>query len=458
MPKVTRATFVLTTLACATMSYAQSLSSTTVPAQPPLVLELPSRGRGAVEVMQRLLTSAAVPFGLEQSPDPIGMASTDVSLEPQRSLTVNGLSIRAALDRITAIDPRYEWEETDGRIIVRGATLQGSGVLSRRIAGLTLTRATLQDSVQALARAIDPSRTDVRVLTMGVGMSVVRDDGAQRSAVGPPSISVSLGETTVFDALNAVARAAGLSWVIRYDGPADLEGTSIALSIPSSGVVAMSSRAVRVSQDPAARARIRVWPVPTIMSAYGIYAGRAKVLVGVELPTEPANRPPNSGGQSLDLTYVTPAEAIDQITRLDPRLSWSDAGGIFTIRPRADLMAKSPLDDVVERFDAQSENVDAILARIAQLFGGRGSGSGGGSGTLPGSGERAIEDAKRARPMSFTLGPTTLRQILDTLCRTQGTLSWTVHPMEQQSGIQLTVQLTSWDGWSISRSVQLPRW
>jgi hypothetical protein len=457
MGHATRFSVILLALAVSSSANAQSLSSTLVPDQPALALELPSRGRGTFEVMQRILTSAAVPFGLEQSPDPISAVSTDVNLEPQRSLAVNGLSIRAALDRIIAIDPRYEWEETDGRIIVRGAMLQGTGILNRRIPGLTLTRATLQDTVRALARTIDPGRPDAGLLTMGVGMAVEPNDGAQRSTPGPASISISLGETTVFEALNALARAGRLSWVIRYDGPADHEGTSITLSSPSNSVVAMSSRAVRVSQDPAARARIRVSPVPSIMSAYGIYAARAKVLVGVEMPTEPANRPPNSGGQSLDLTYVTSTEAIDQITRLDPRLSWSAAGGIFSIRPRADLMIKSPLDAVVERFDAQDESVEAILARIAPLVGGRVSGSGGGSGTRPGSPERALEDAKRARPVSFALGPTTIRQILDTLCRTQGTLSWTVYSMDLPAGIQVNVQITSWDGWSISRSVDLPR-
>ena len=63
------------------------------------------------------------------------------------------------------------------------------------------------------------------------------------------------------------------------------------------------------------------------------------------------------------------------------------------------------------------------------------------------------------RKASFSLERTTIRGILDTLCRTQGSLSWSVEPMElPATGILLNLDVKSWDGWSVSRSIQLARW
>lgn len=145
---------------------------------------------------------------------------------------------------------------------------------------------------------------------------------------------------------------------------------SITLSGDGVGVAALSSHALRAGNDPASRSRLRVFAVPSITSAFSLYAQRAKVLIGVDLLPEPINRPTPSGGFALDLTDVPAADAIDRITRLDSRLTWTVADGIFSVRPRPDLVPTSPLDTMVESFVAQDETVDAILGRIAMLFGG----------------------------------------------------------------------------------------
>jgi len=428
---------------------------------PPLVLELPPSGRATGELIQRLLTSAAVPFGLEQAPETPDAAPFDPGQERPQSVTLSGLTVGAALDRIAGLDPRYGWEEAGGRIIVRAASLHGAGVLGLQIDGLPLRGATLGDALLTLMRAIDPNRPEGGLLNFGLRASV-GPVGAVQGTVAKPRLNLSLGRTTVFEALNALAQTAGVSWALRYELP-DANPESVAITLlgnrnSGGGLAALSSRMLRAGSDPASRSRIRVFAAPSVTSAYDIYAQRAKVQIGVELPPEPIGTR-RAGGPGLDLTDVPAADAIDRITRLDSRLTWTVADGIFSVRPRPDLVPTSPLDTMVESFVAQDETVEAILGRIAMLFGGRVTGNGsGGGGRLEFPDEQQARKSL-ARALSFRLERTTIRAVLDTLCRTQGSLSWRVIPMEQPTtGILLSLQVGSWDSWSVSRSIQLVKW
>ncbi len=94
-------------------------------------------------------------------------------------------------------------------------------------------------------------------------------------------------------------------------------------------------------------------------------------------------------------------------------------------------MPASPFDAIVASLVVENETVETILDRIALLFGGRVSDKGSGAGVRPGSPEEQLIRKALARPLSFSLERTTIREILDTLCRTQGTLSWYVEPVEQ---------------------------
>lgn len=442
---------------------AQTLADSIVPAQPRLLLEVPPQGEETFELMQLVLSGSGVPFGLEQADR--RPAKVDLASVRHESYLLNGLLIRGALNRITSVDPRYEWEDARDRIVVRGALLHGGGVLNRPIAGLTVDHATLPDMLTALMRAIDPKRPDGGLLPMGARVPAGND--AKAASGNTPGFSMAMGETTVFHALTAVANAANVSWVVRYDsGSGDPEGVSIALVSRAGGVTALSSRSLRASSGAAGPRLLRVFAVPTVATAFGMYAEHVRIRLGVELAPEPMSQLRYGDGPALDLGGSTPTEAIDRITRLDSRLAWAETGGIFSVRPRAGLVPDSPLNRRVEEFMANDDTVDTILDRIAVLLedrpflyiGAIRRGRGGGSSALPGSRAEALERASRARRLSFSLRGATIREILDTLCRTQGTLSWTVSPVDQEAKIVVHVDILSWDGWSTSRSVQLPRW
>lgn len=426
----------------------QSLGDLVLPNEPAIVLELPFRGQGTFDLIQRVVASARVPFGLEEALDatPVAPAVTDATIAG--SVTLSGQTLRTALDRLVQSDPRYEWHEDEGRILVRGAALQGKGVLGLRIRPIELKGASLKDAVTELVRAAAPARKDVPVLSTRLA-----------TAVDPPSaetetVSLATSGGTILDALVELGRNPRLSWTIHYAGTPDLEGMSLALSIAGAGVVAVSPRVRLVDSKPRP---VRVSAVPTILTAYGLYSQQAKVQIGVELPVEPAGRGPNAGGPMLDLTGTGAADAVDRITQLDRRLVWSEAGGVFAVRPRPDLVPESPLDAVVESFVAKEETVDVLLLRIASFLGGSVTGRSSGSSARPGF-ETTMEREALARPLSFAQGRTTIRRLLDTLCLTQGTLSWSVQPLAVSTGVLVNVQVGSWDGWSISRSLQVARW
>lgn len=426
----------------------QSLGDTVLPAEPAIVLELASRGQGTFELIQRVVTSARVPFGLEEAPAAAPPAPADLDVVPAGSVRLSGQTVRTALDRLVQSDPRYEWHEAEGRIMVRGASLQGKGVLDLRVQRIELKNASLKDAVSALVRAADPGRKDVPVLSARLIAGV---DPAPAEA---ETVSLATGDGTLLDALTALGRNPRISWAIQYAGSSDLQGMSLALSVAGAGVVAVAPRIHLVDNKPRP---VRVYAVPTILTAYGLYSQQAKVQIGVELPAEPSDRGPGGRGSMIDLTGMSAVDAVDRITQLDRRLAWSEAGGVFAVRPRPDLVAETPLDAVVESFVAKEETVDALLLRIASLLGGSVTGRSSGSSARPGF-EANMEREALARPLSFALGRTTIRRVLDTLCTTQGTLSWSVQPIAVSSGVLVNVQVGSWDGWSISRSLQLSRW
>ncbi|HMC76437.1 MAG TPA: hypothetical protein VKH34_04865 [Vicinamibacterales bacterium] len=140
-----------------------------------------------------LARAARVAMGLELLPPGGQPAGSD-------GVKVTGLSLRDALTALMALDPRYEWREFDGVVVVRPllAWTQPDHPLSRDTGPARLENATVIDAVNYLQALLEP----------GLRFTAGRD-----RAVEAPRITVSTAGGTLLPLLNAIARSFGeLCW------------------------------------------------------------------------------------------------------------------------------------------------------------------------------------------------------------------------------------------------------
>jgi hypothetical protein len=248
-----------------------------------------------------------------------------------------------------------------------------------------------------------------------------------------------------------------LSWAVRQDAGGGVGAVGVTLSTPGAFVVGMPTRSIRDARD---RKSSVVVPLDFgIRGALALFAQRTKARVGFEsiAAKDPLERTPGAG--SLDVTSLPQTESVSRIVASDSRYTWTDAGGVYNVRPAPHIAARSPLDRPVEGFTASDESIETVLERIITLLGGQATGRSEGWGSTPGSPERLAAEAEQQRHVSFQLGPTTVREILNTLCRTQGTLSWTVTVIVNPNSQRLvSVSVNSWNGWGPGRSFTTTAW
>lgn len=136
-----------------------SIASRRVPSGRGFTLTLPSVGAGSVELAERILREAGVPFGIEQAPPEGDEPPLRLDRPITDRISFDGLSIRDALDKIVSLDPRYEWEETNGRILFRAVALRHSdALLPRRLPPFSVNGASASMALETLARLVAPSR------------------------------------------------------------------------------------------------------------------------------------------------------------------------------------------------------------------------------------------------------------------------------------------------------------
>jgi hypothetical protein len=423
----------------------------------PGVFELPS-GRATDLVLEQVLQSAGVLYGLEAAP-PSAEPLVDFGRPPDRAIALDGFTVGEALDTIVREDPRYEWEEVEGRILVRAAAARTVGVLDARVPRFAVEDATYADALGALVRAILPDEPQPR--TTRAGATLEAEPAVEREpAAEARRVTLNLQNVTVLEILEALARAHGaLSWRVSYDafgmGP---EHASIALSTVGTSVAVLSRRWER--ETTAARDRLLVPVFESLNLMLSAYAGRRQVQFGLESLPDPPGRL-TGGGAQLDLTDLSPTVAIARIVELDSRFDWAEAGGIFNVRPRpAYAPRRSLLDRTFDTLTFEEVTAEGALDRLAELLGegksGRGYGEGGRYGVVDRREQRRLIAAGRAKTISLTLRDVTLRDVLNALCRAHGTLSWDVRPLPNPPGIHIyTMRLSSYDGWSVSRSINL---
>lgn len=440
-----------------------SVASRRVPSGRGFTLTLPSVGVGSVELAEKILREVGVPFGIEQAPPDSSEPSPRLDRPITDRISFDGLSIRDALDKIVSLDPRYEWEEANGRILFRAVALRHSdALLQRRLPPFSVNGASASMALETLARLVAPSRATGGVFVMSAAITATPTGTGNPAAAtsAPERFFVALGETTVRDALNALASGPGMSWSVRYDAPGGApEAATISLMTPAATTVALSTHAM-------SRARVAspgrlVLPVMSELSGVvSLYALRAKLQTGfIRFPGDRQENNPG-GHPPLDLTGLSPSEAFDRIVALDSRYEWTRDEGLYLVRPRRDLVAATPLDMPVDEFSARDIGVDAILGRIVRLLAiEEGSAVSSGQDWSGGPEERAKQREARERPLSLTVRRTTVRGLLNELCKEEGTLSWraSLQP-DQKRGLLITIDLDSTTGWGVSRTFVAPPW
>ena len=155
----------------------------------------------AADVVGVIARATGVPAGIEFIPGDCGYGHTARSTTRQ---SLQGLSVREALDRIAEWDPRYRWQLLDGVISFRPVEAwdRPDHFLHTTTGALQLGDENMGGAFVAISRIL--------------GMRHVSAPTA-RTPLAEKRFSVSLGDTSVLAALDAVVRAHGeMWWEVRY--------------------------------------------------------------------------------------------------------------------------------------------------------------------------------------------------------------------------------------------------
>ena len=433
------------------------LADTLIPSAQPITLSLPTNDIFAFNTVRMLLARLKVPYGVE-TPGLPDVPLADFAHPAAGTLTLSGMRLGDALDAIVRVAPHFRWSEIDERIVVRGGPI-ANGLLDKKVSHLSLESAAPAAALGALITAIDPTRrgegmTPASAPVPAAALAALPDSAKARN------VSVKLDDVTVLSALNAIARAGNLFWIVEYDGPvADLSSASVSFHAGDLSVTAHSPVWIRSNTAPE---QIRIGVLGNIEGMLTAYARAAHVRVGLELvPPPDFLGPPPGPAAPLDLTHVPPFEAIKRIVAYDSRYEVSQSKDAFHVTPTMAVPGRLMfMDKAVSGFTASHEAIGAVLGRIIWLLGyqpaGTASVSAGPSMPMnaPGAAQRTQDI--RTMPVTFTVGDrSTVRDVLDALCRAQGTLSWRLRP-PSSTGTMVELRLTSTEGWTIAQSFAIP--
>jgi hypothetical protein len=154
----------------------------------------------------RIAESLPVPLGLELVPEPC-IEKGKKYPDWQDEVVLTGMSVTRAFDRLVELDERYVWSEVDGVLILRPGTtwFDPSHFLNRKIPAFRVKDGRMRAAMDAVHLALGGARGPAdEVWPASTPQSERR-------------FTVSLGTTTVLNALNASVRAHGfLRWTVEY--------------------------------------------------------------------------------------------------------------------------------------------------------------------------------------------------------------------------------------------------
>jgi len=387
-----------------------SVADVMVPAGSAVPLSTPITPLKTIDTIRQLLTAVRVPFGIEgaayHEPPLVDVAGPRVEIA-----NLHAMSVGAALDAIAHVDPTVHWREQDGVIDVRMTT--GPTWIDRDGEPFSVADADPRQALDALVSTADPSRRG------HVAPFRPRPTAATASVryfpAGPPPpsprITVARNRGTMLEGLNALARVAGGSWLITYDGPAvAVDDATIVLFVAGASVEAPSPLAERHRADPN---RIETTIGADFDFAILNYARGAHVSVGVETLPAPEFVPGSMDPQDivLALDRREPRASFERLLAYDSRYVLSNEQGVFHVRPATGPVVPA-LSERLAGFSVSGESVESVLNRILHRT------------AMPPIGPVRPETSVSAAPVSLTIAPdSTVRDALDALCRAAGA-SW----------------------------------
>jgi hypothetical protein len=309
-------------------------------------------------------------------------------------VNIGGLTVRAALDKIVAADPRYEWRVLDGVVVLRpiDAWKDSQHPLLRGVPGVELVDVKAWEALDAVREA--------------VGHVSVSDNSFQGASV----FSVTFGGGALIDLLNAVVAAHGeMGWALQSAGsftapatsyvvrPAlfvyapsgymsELENALLEPQIAVPGVLlrgqgaflAQSPRGLDVPLQP----HSLVWRVRDLLrlaESVGVPFGFEEVDALVESVSTPFRRARdeqrsvvrNVNQESIgSVDGRTLRQVLDAVVAADPRYEWRDMNGVAVLRPvsswaRADHPFEGVAGPVSLRSARVSQALDALISAVS---------------------------------------------------------------------------------------------
>jgi hypothetical protein len=324
----------------------------------PLVLTQMDR-----ESIARLARAADVPMGVQAMPS-----------EPQSlSVAATGRPLREVLDAIVAADPRYEWREDDGVIVIL-PVITWNDPLSPLFG--TIGRLELKDVTATEA---------ITVMMKMVGANRRPDSGMNDSR----RFSVSLSDDATFlTAMNGIVRAHGsLTWGLdRIAAAGSQEAislsngvTSVGWGIPNGSRLAApgmvgASIALESAVAPAGVGLNTRVGFDKSGRPFGVFftswwdamklAGLTGVPMIFESLPDSAPRMDRSEHEVL-LTGLTLREALNRFVSVDRRYSWRAVDGVVVIRPQTSWAGgDSPLNRPVAGASLDETTLDGVVVLL----------------------------------------------------------------------------------------------
>lgn len=160
----------------------------------PIEIPVPSAGEVLRARIGTISQLARLPMGFEQAE---GDAEATTFT---RTVDLRGMSVRGALDALIAADPRYEWRDTEGVVVMRPATAwkDCSHFLNRRVS-VAWEHLPLGGALTMLWSVVNPAFIS---------------RGKPHELPGARPFSVAVSNATLLEAFNEVARRGRLSWFI----------------------------------------------------------------------------------------------------------------------------------------------------------------------------------------------------------------------------------------------------
>ena len=360
------------------------------------------------QIIGKMARAAGVPMGIE-------MAAGPTRRSAPKKLT--GLTVRAALETIGAIDSRYEWREMNGVVVLRPS------------AAWDLMNHPLQTRIQPVVMRNVRARNALSVVAAYLGGPQYRDTqlGDTRR------FSVQLEEGTVIDLLNAAVSAHGeLAWafetipgdrsfpfmVMMYSGDTGF-GCGVPGHPPDAPVNParyLDPPALAYGGSPAVLDRIvGIGPneLPLVVngpfpSAVHDLANATRVPMGIEFLGP--GRHPISG--SIPATGRTLREVLDAMIAVNPQYEWREMDGVIVIRPVA---AWNDGANLLFTMVPPVRMIDTTLQKAVERL------------ALEVGDPRPVSNIS-GKVLSLDLPQGTVLDLANAILRAHGELAWTLEP------------------------------